>query len=72
MITNREFGAMVFNAIRTGVPSLPYVHQRVVREHDITDETMLLQRRERIRRQKQVAQHNNGWPIVNQYARRVA
>jgi hypothetical protein len=63
VVSRRDFGLCVLNAIRTGVPELNVVLPITHRTLDITDEVMLSQRRERIRRKSALAEHVGGKPI---------
>jgi hypothetical protein len=62
-VSSYDFGQMIFHAMRTGDLTIPIKIPRIRRTLDITDPTMMFQRRERIRRATAKAQHNNGQPI---------
>ena len=70
MISAKDFGAQVFQCIRSGIPELHISVPVYNRTLDITDPTMLAQHRQD--RKRALAQHNRGRPIFNYYAKRSA
>lgn len=62
-ISRYDFGQTVFQSLRTGVPGIPYTPPITNRTRDITDPVMLLQRDQRLREVRRIAEHNRGEPI---------